>query len=42
MKIFKKAVSSVVLVALVTGLFATGANAYSTAQLEAANDLAAK
>jgi hypothetical protein len=42
MKMFKKAVASIALVTLVSGIFSTGVSAYSTAQLEAANDLAAK
>jgi len=42
MNLFKKTVASIALVALVSGIFSTGVSAYSTAQLEAANDLAAK
>lgn len=42
MNLFKKAIASLALVALVSGIFSTGVSAYSSAQLEAANDLAAK
>jgi hypothetical protein len=42
MNLFKKTIATVALLALVSGLFSTGANAYSQAQVEAANYLASK
>lgn len=41
MKLFKKATAVLALVTLVSGFYSTGVSAYSTAQLEAANALAA-
>lgn len=42
MKLFNKATAVLALVTLVSGIFSTGVSAYSPAQLEAANALAAK
>lgn len=42
MNLFKRATASVAIVTLVSGLFVTGVSAYSPAELEAANALAAK
>ena len=42
MKLLKKAIASIALVALISGLFSTGAFAYSNEQFEAANDLASR
>lgn len=42
MKLLRKATATVALLALVSGYFSVGVNAYSTAQLEAANALAAE
>jgi hypothetical protein len=40
MNLFKKSAAVVALLTLVSGLFSTGVNAYSPAQLDAANFLA--
>lgn len=42
MNLFKKAIASLAIVSLLSGVFSVGVSANSTAQLEAANDLAAK
>jgi hypothetical protein len=42
MNLFKKAIAAIALFALLSGVFSTGVSAYSTAQVEAANYLAAE
>jgi Na+-translocating ferredoxin:NAD+ oxidoreductase RnfG subunit len=42
MNLFKKSAAVVALLTLVSGLFSTGTNAYSQAQIEAANYLASQ
>ncbi len=41
MNLFRKTTATVALVALVSGIFSTGVSAYSTAEVDAANELAA-